>query len=85
MTKKTNEANVPVLRNQPLARQLLADVDEGDFIPQELFDIIAEVISWARSTREHIEHRRAAPVVPAAGEDLTQYPPGLDFFGASEQ
>lgn len=82
MRDAANEANVPVLRNQALARQLLADVDEGDVVPRELFDIVAEVISWARGTREHIEHRRAAPAVPAAGEDLTRYPPGLDYFGA---
>ena len=88
MRDAANEANVPVLRNQQLARQLLADVDEGDVVPRELFDVVAQIILWARHTREQLDPKTRwqqgvsvsdnAPAPP--GEDLTHYPPSLDLF-----
>jgi len=90
MRDAANEAHVPVIRNQQLARQLLADVDEGDPVPRELFDIVAQVILWARQTKEKLdplkrwqsaESARYVKAVEAPGEDLSVYPPSLELFG----
>ena len=43
MRQAAAESQVPVLRNELLARTLFARVDEGDPIPSELFDVVAEV------------------------------------------
>ncbi|HEX6707418.1 MAG TPA: type III secretion system export apparatus subunit SctU [Albitalea sp.] len=84
MREAAEEAGVPIVRNVPLARDLLARADVGDAVPADLFDIIAEVILWAREVREHVDARRrgdaaAAALAPrrrlhAPGEDLTHYP-----------
>jgi len=81
MRSAANEAQVPVLRNELLARTLLADVEEGDCIPRGLFDVVAEVILWATRTSEKLAQQRgdipayiSTAVVPnAPGEDLTTY------------
>lgn len=59
MREAAAEAGVPVVRNIPLARDLLARGEEGEIIPQDLFEIIAEVILWARDARERIDEERA--------------------------
>ena len=77
-----NESHVPVLRNELLARRLLQEVDEGEAVPEGLFDVIAAVIVWARETRESMRSpaERAFDADPDAvprappGEDLTCYP-----------
>jgi flagellar biosynthesis protein FlhB len=66
------------VRNIPLARDLLARGEVGDIIPADLFDIIAEVILWAREVRVQLEAERDGRVPPvrrraAPGEDLTRY------------
>lgn len=80
MRAAATEAGVPIVRNIALARELLARGEIGEIIPEDLFDIIAEVILWAREVRAQLDAdrrgeasgeavlRRAAP-----GEDLTQY------------
>jgi len=40
------EAGVPVFRNVRLARTLYAEVEVGEFIPDDLFDVVAEVLVW---------------------------------------
>lgn len=89
MRQAANEAFVPVLRNEKLARQLLHDVEEGDPVPRELFDVIAQIILWARQTRNKLdphlqwsgdtesEHDQA---VTAPGEDLSLYPQRVNLF-----
>ena len=82
MREAANQRNVPVLRNELLARMLLADVEEGDIIPRRFFDVVAEVILWASKTKDLIELQRgertlrvdepAQPEPP--GVDLTSYP-----------
>ena len=81
MRDAANQRSVPVLRNELLARMLLADVEEGDIIPRSLFDVIAEVILWARRTTDLIElqHGKRSrrinepePLEPP-GVDLTHY------------
>jgi len=83
MRRAAEEAGVPIVRNIPLARDLLARAEIGEIVPSELFDIIAEVILWAREAREVVQAQRdaglgqsaALPVrrIAAPGEDLTQY------------
>lgn len=64
-------AGVPVLRNEQLARALLADRTEGNYVPKSLFNIIAEVIIWAQSISAGTE--TAKPAITPPGEDLTAY------------
>ncbi|HET9646388.1 MAG TPA: type III secretion system export apparatus subunit SctU [Burkholderiaceae bacterium] len=82
MREAAAEAGVPVVRNIPLARDLLARAEEGDLVPSDLFEVIAEVILWAREVREVLDAQRrgeasaGAPAksrIAAPGEDLTQY------------
>jgi type III secretion protein U len=81
MREAAEDAGVPIVRNIALARDLLARGEVGEVIPQDLFDIIAEVILWAREVREDIESQRegalAQPArrrIKAPGEDMTRYP-----------
>ncbi len=88
MREAAGEAGVPIVRNVPLARELLARCDEGEVVPPELFDVLAEVIVWADAVREQLRweaaradpHRRhevpeqPPPARPAPGEDLTLHP-----------
>ncbi|EHR71411.1 flagellar biosynthesis pathway, component FlhB [Burkholderiales bacterium JOSHI_001] len=84
MREAAFEAGVPVVRNVPLARDLLARGEVGEIIPADLFDIIAEVVLWAREVRAEVALQRGDTIVPtdiaqrrtvaAPGEDLTQYP-----------
>jgi type III secretion YscU/HrpY family protein len=60
MRQAAEEAGVPIVRNIALARDLLARAEVGEIIPADLFDIIAEVILWAREVREDVEAQRAA-------------------------
>lgn len=83
MRKAAEEAGVPIVRNIPLARDMLARAEVGEIVPSDLFDIIAEVILWAQEVREHVQAQREAGIVQRAalppqrlaapGEDLTQY------------
>jgi len=90
MRQAAEEAGVPIVRNVALARDLLARAEVGDVVPADLFDLIAEVILWAREVREQLDAQRAAEhaaawglpspgaAVPrrraAPGLDLTAYP-----------
>lgn len=82
MREAAEDAGVPIVRNVDLARDLLARSEVGDVIPRDLFDIIAEVILWAREVREAMEREQPAETDTTAsgrrhappGEDLTHYP-----------
>ncbi|HEU0200378.1 MAG TPA: type III secretion system export apparatus subunit SctU [Burkholderiaceae bacterium] len=82
MREAAEEAGVPIVRNVPLARDLLARGEVGEIIPADLFDIIAEVILWAREVRATVDAQRRGDPATAApprrmaspGEDLTHYP-----------
>jgi type III secretion protein U len=43
------------LRNVQLARELHFRCDTDDLIPEDLFDAIAEVLTWAEALREQRE------------------------------
>jgi flagellar biosynthesis protein FlhB len=74
MREAAEEAGVPIVRNVPLARDLLARGEVGELVPADLFDIVAEVILWAREVRQ-VLNGEADPVqrASAPGEDLTRY------------
>lgn len=83
MREAAEEAGVPIVRNIELARELLATTEPGDVVPQHLFEVVAEVILWAREVREEIERQRRGEPEPAKaaarrarvpGEDATRYP-----------
>lgn len=84
MREAAEEAGVPIVRNIPLARDLLRRAEVGEIVPADLFDIIAEVVLWAREVREQVDAQRrhdlfalgptSRPRPAAPGEDLTHYP-----------
>lgn len=43
---EAERAGVPVFRNVPLARQLYADTEPNDYVPDELFEAVAEILAW---------------------------------------
>ena len=91
MREAAEEAGVPIVRNIPLARDLFARSEVGDIIPSDLFDVIAEVILWAREVREQVDAQRRGDLLaakpdgrrmPAPGEDLTHYSDQPDHSAA---
>jgi type III secretion system FlhB-like substrate exporter len=46
MRAEAERAGVPVFRNVPLARQLFADTEPNDYVPDELFEAVAEILAW---------------------------------------
>ncbi|MET0044933.1 MAG: EscU/YscU/HrcU family type III secretion system export apparatus switch protein [Candidatus Thiodiazotropha sp. 6PLUC3] len=78
MREAAEEAHVPILRNVELARALYSVTNEGDIIPSDLFDVMAEVILWAKQVREQIKKDSEADEnstsLDPPGEDLTRYP-----------
>ena len=89
MREAAEEAGVPIVRNIPLARDMLVRTEVGEIIPQDLFEVMAEVILWAREVREQVAaHKDPLNPGPAAGhkgkkravppgEDMTRYPEGF--------
>jgi type III secretion protein U len=75
MREAAEEAGVPIVRNVALARDLLARGEVGNLVPQDLFDIVAEVILWAKDVRQTLAEG-GPPAAPRGvpGEDLTRYP-----------
>lgn len=88
MREAAEEAGTPIVRNIPLARDMFARGEVGEIVPADLFDILAEVILWAREVREQVDTARASEQNPMAartlperridapGEDLTRYRDG---------
>jgi type III secretion YscU/HrpY family protein len=77
MREAAEEAQVPILRNEDLARKLYADVKEGDIIPSDLFEVVAEVILWSKQVRDQMSGESSGDTSGSydpPGEDLTRYP-----------
>jgi flagellar biosynthesis protein FlhB len=74
MREAAEEAGVPIVRNVPLARALLARGEVGAVIPADFFDVIAEVVLWAREVRDALAWPLAEVQRSAPGEDCTRYP-----------
>lgn len=72
MREAAEEAGVPIVRNVPLARDMLARAEPGELVPPDLFDVIAEVVLWAREVREQLAWEDAVVNAAARGEA----PPG---------
>lgn len=66
MRAAAEDAGVPIVRNVPLARDLLARAEVGEAIPPDLFDIIAEVILWAAEVRKEMSESSAGMSATAA-------------------
>ena len=49
--QEAEDAGVPIIRNVPLARALNYLGEEDDFIPEEYFDAVAEIIASAEKMR----------------------------------
>jgi type III secretion protein U len=71
------EAGVPIIRHVPLARRLnaLAEIDE--YVPQETFDAVAEVIRWADAVRQGILDPESGLYERAVNEDNISAKPTL--------
>lgn len=54
MRAEAERVGVPIFRNPPLARQLYADTAPGEFVPDELFDVIAEVLAWVGRNEDRL-------------------------------
>lgn len=59
------EENIPIIRNIPLAWSLLA-LEEGDAIPEELYEPVAEVLSMIYEMKERDTSGVSATLAPAA-------------------
>jgi type III secretion YscU/HrpY family protein len=84
MRDAAEEAYVPILRNEKLAQTLYADVKEGDIIPNEMFDVVAEVILWAKQVKQQMDGdttEEPAESFEPPGEDLTRYPERDKYYG----
>ncbi|MDR3321762.1 MAG: flagellar biosynthesis protein FlhB [Synergistaceae bacterium] len=46
------ENNIPVVENKPLARALMAQVDVGESVPQDLYRAVAEVLAFIYRLRD---------------------------------
>ncbi len=47
-------AGVPIFRNVPLARSLFADTEPGQYIPDEAFEVVAEILAWVARNRDRL-------------------------------
>ena len=52
MRAEAARAGVPIIRHVGSARRLWARGEVGEIVPEDLFDVIAEIILWARRARE---------------------------------
>lgn len=46
------ENEIPIVENKPLARAIYADVEINEFIPEELYELVAEVLAYVYSLKE---------------------------------
>jgi type III secretion protein U len=77
MKDAATEAGVPIIRHVPLARRLnaLAEIDE--YVPQETFDAVAEVIRWAEAVRQGILDPESGLYERAVNEESISAKPTL--------
>lgn len=51
--EKAKEHEIEIVENKPLARTLFYTVEIGDEIPQELYQVVAEILAMVYSMKEH--------------------------------
>jgi Flagellar biosynthesis pathway, component FlhB len=44
--EKAKENKIPIIENKELARAIYKDVEVGDYIPVELYKLVAEVLAY---------------------------------------
>ncbi|MEM6678149.1 MAG: type III secretion system export apparatus subunit SctU [Pseudomonadota bacterium] len=54
MRAAAEEAGVPVFHHIPLARALYADAPVNDYVPDSMFETLAEVLVWIERNRENL-------------------------------
>lgn len=45
MKEVARENNIPIIENKPLARRMHAEIDEGDYIPEDLYEVVGKIIA----------------------------------------
>lgn len=68
------EEGVPIIRNIPLAWALLK-VEEGDPIPEDLYEPVAEVLSFVYEMKEREKARLEEQELPEPAEKPTEFNP----------
>jgi flagellar biosynthetic protein FlhB len=61
------ENKIPVVENKPLARALMAQVDVGETVPQELYRAVAEVLAFIYRLKENRPTKGAFKTMGASG------------------
>lgn len=51
-------SGVPIFRNVPLARQLYSDCKVNDFVPDDLFGVVAEILAWVQRNEAKLYNGR---------------------------
>ena len=52
MVKLAEKEQIPIIENIPLARTLLAEVDEDNYIPEHLFDAVSSILWLVKGLKE---------------------------------
>jgi type III secretion protein U len=55
---QAEEAGVPIFRNVPLARGLYAETEVDEYVPDELFDAVAEILVWVSHNKGQLYQGR---------------------------
>ncbi len=55
IVKLAETYNVPIMRNIPLAHQLWEDGEIYEYIPEDTFEAVAEILKWVASLQEELE------------------------------
>ncbi|MGN5650497.1 EscU/YscU/HrcU family type III secretion system export apparatus switch protein [Bacillus sp. Brlt_9] len=45
MKEIAKEKNIPIIENVPLARKMHAEIEEGDYIPEDLYEVVGKIIA----------------------------------------
>lgn len=54
MRAEAERSGVPIFRNPKLARYLFAETDPGAYVPDEVFDVIAEILAWVNRHQDEL-------------------------------
>ena len=67
MRKVAARHNIPVVRNQTLARKLYKELDFNDYVPPNLYAEVARIIVWVFAMRKANDTARRKDVAVFAG------------------
>ncbi len=54
MRVAAERAGVPIFHNVALARHLLSDADVDGFVPEDVYDVVAEILAWVSRNQERL-------------------------------